>query len=133
MPRAMTDEVAWTAVTEVSLGRRGSPGPLAPPVDPAEGSVFRMLRFERRWLVRVFELLIPRAGSRLDMGGADVPLGRFVDDMLRRAPIGVVTGLRVSLWMVMLAPCIVLGRPRTLLGVSPDGRTTVLERLRTSS
>jgi hypothetical protein len=133
MPRRMTEEVAFNEVTNVSLGRRGSLGPLAPPGDPVGSSLARMLRFERRWLVRVFELLLPRGSdARLEMGGADVPLGRFVDDIVTRASMEFVTGLRLSLWLVMLAPWFLIRRRRTLLGLSPEERTIVLERLRTN-
>jgi hypothetical protein len=106
---------------------------LASPTDPEEGSVARMFRFERRWLVRVFETLLPsKADPRLPIGAADVPMGRFVDDLLAHAPLEFVMGLRIVLWAVMLAPIVVFRRLRTFLALSSGERLQVLERLRSS-
>jgi hypothetical protein len=92
-----------------------------------------MFRFERRWLVRVFETLLPRgADARIGAGAADVPMGRFVDDLLAHAPLEFVAGLRIVLWIVMVAPLFVVRRPRTFLGLAADERLLVLDRLRTS-
>jgi hypothetical protein len=117
----------------IATERRADRSVLAPPSDPMGSSLFRMLRFERRWLVRVFELLLPRgADDRMPFGAADVPMGRFVDDLLREASLEFVAGLRICLWMVMLAPMVVLKRMRSFLAISLAEQATVLERLRTS-
>jgi hypothetical protein len=106
---------------------------LAPASDPIGSRALRMLRFERRWLVRVFEELLPKdADARLPIGAADVPMGRFVDDLLAYAPLEFVTGLRLCLWMVMLAPVIFFRRARTFLSLGPADKTAVLDRLRGS-
>src|SRR6266511_1909552 len=106
---------------------------LAPASDPVGSSALRMLRFERRWLVRVFEKLLPRgADARLGISAADVPMGRFVDDLLAHAPLEFVMGLRLCLWMVRLAPIVLLRRLRTFLSLGPSARAAVLERLRRS-
>jgi hypothetical protein len=113
--------------------RRVDPMPLAAPSDPAGSSLLRMTRFERRWLLRVFEALLPRgADPRIPFGAADVPMGRFVDDLLAESPLEFIAGLRLCLWMLMLAPLVVLRRPRSFLGVGPIEQAAVLERLRTS-
>jgi hypothetical protein len=104
---------------------------LAEPADPQGSSPLRMFRFERRWLLRIFEAVLPSgADPRLRLGAADVPLGAFVDDLLARAPLLSVVGLRAGVWLVMLAPLFVLGRARSFLGLSPDQRTELLDRLR---
>jgi hypothetical protein len=106
---------------------------LAPAGDPVGSSLLRMFRFERRWLVRVFEVLLPRgADPRIPLGAADVPMGRFVDDLLADSSLEFVAGLRLCLWMMMLAPLVVLRRLRTFLGIDPAQQAAVLERLRTS-
>jgi len=106
---------------------------LRPPGEPAQGSLFRMFRFERRWLLRVFETLLPgKADPRLVLGAADVPMGRFVDDLLAHSPLEFVMGLRLVLWVVLLAPPFFLRRFRTFLGLSVEERMLVLDRLRTS-
>jgi hypothetical protein len=106
---------------------------MAPASDPVGSSLLRMLRFERRWLVRVFEVLLPGgADPRIPVGAADVPMGRFVDDLLAASSLEFVAGLRICLWMLMLAPLVVLRRLRTFLGVGPSEQAIVLERLRSS-
>jgi hypothetical protein len=99
---------------------------LGGPADPRGGSLLRLFRFERRWLVRVFETVLPVDPV---LGGAAVaPMGRFVDDFARRATLAAVLGLRLSLWLLMLAP-LARGRLSTFLGLSPDERLALLERL----
>jgi len=99
----------------------------------AKIGVLRMFGFERRWLVRAFEHLLPSgADPRLDIGAEDVPMRRFVDDLVARASLEFVTGLRLCTWLVMFAPWFVLRRPRTFLGIAPAERSRVMEALRTS-
>jgi len=116
------------------IGQRKSPVSLEVPgpADPRGRSLLRLLRFERRWLVRVFEAVLPPGDPTLALGAAQAPMGNFVDDFLARAPLPAVLGLRAGLWLVMLAPLLVLGRPRTFLGLSPADRFALLDRLRKS-
>jgi hypothetical protein len=102
------------------------------PAGPRGSSLPRLLRFERRWLVAIFETILPSGDPALPLGAADAPLGRFVDDLLASAPLPAVLGLRASLWLLMLAPLFVLGRPRSFLGLSSQARLALLERLRGS-
>jgi len=89
-----------------------------------------LLGFERRWLVVVFETVLPAgADGRLPVRISDVPMDRFVDDLIRQAPAHFVLGLKACLWVVMLAPPFVLGRFRTFLGLEPSERLSLLERL----
>src|SRR6185436_3401846 len=105
------------------------PGPAA----PRGSSPLRLFRFERRWLVAIFETVLPGGDPALALGAADAPLGRFLDDFLARAPLQAVLGLRASLWLLMLSPLFVLGRPRPFLGLATPARLAVLERLRRSN
>ena len=105
---------------------------LAGPADPAGSSPLRLFRFERRWLIQVFETILPSgAHPRMPLGARDVPAGRFVDDLLASAPLLSVLGLRAALWLVMAAP--LFGRrPRSFRGLGPEGRAALLDRLRRS-
>jgi hypothetical protein len=111
----------------------GHAAPAAPalggPSDPRGGSLVRLLRFERRWLVRIFETVLPDGAGLA--GAAAAPMGRFVDDFAGRAPLAAVLGLRLSLWLLMLAP-LARGRWRTFLGLPTDERLVLLDRLRRS-
>ncbi len=125
------------------VGRMANAAPLDRSIDlttlsrasgPSGTSLVRMLKFERRWLVRVFEELLPSgADERLAIGAADVPMGRFVDDLLAHSSVEFALGLRLCMWLVMLAPLFVLRRFRTFFGLSPSDKAMVLERLRGSS
>lgn len=107
---------------------------VAPPRAPRGSSALRGFGFERRWLVRVFEALIPSgADARMPFGAADAPMGAFVDDLLARAPLEFVLGLRATLWLIMLAPLFLLGRPKTFLSLDAGARDDVLARLGESS
>jgi hypothetical protein len=72
------------------------------------------------------------ADARLPVGAADVPMGRFVDDLLARAPLASVLGLRAALWLVVFAPPFVLRRPCTFLGLTAADRLALLGRLQAS-
>src|SRR5690242_15791783 len=104
-------------------------GPALPgPADPRGSSPLRLFRFERRWLVAIFETVLPDGEAALPLGAPQAPLGRFVDDFLARAPLTAVLGLRGALWLVILAPLVALGRPRTFLGLPPPERIALLDR-----
>jgi hypothetical protein len=113
-------------------GQRAAEVALPGRVEPRGSSLLRLLRFERRWVVAIFETVLPAGEPGLSLGAADAPLGRFLDDFLARAPLTAVLGLRASLWLLMLSPLFVLRRPRTLLALSPPDRLAVLDRLRRS-
>lgn len=89
-----------------------------------------MLAFERRWLLRVFEAILPSgADDRLTLGAKDVPMDRFVDDLLVRAPGQVRLGLRLSLWVLVLSPLFVIGRFATFVGLEPADQLRVLDKI----
>ena len=81
----------------------------------------RLFAFERRWLARVLEDVVP--------GASEVPLERYLDDLTRHAPLEFVLGLRASLWIVVLCPLFVIGRFRSYFGLAHDERLELLERL----
>jgi hypothetical protein len=85
--------------------------------------------FERRWLLAVLEAILPSgAHPRLDLGARDLPLDRFVDDLLLRAPTLAVLGLRASLWVITLAP-LARGRLRLFPSLETGQQIAVLEAL----
>jgi hypothetical protein len=65
----------------------------------------RMSRLERRWLLTIFDAMVPGpADGGLAIGGGDDAVGRFLDDLERRAPLEPRLGLRVAVWVVTLGP-----------------------------
>jgi hypothetical protein len=90
----------------------------------------RFSRIEKRMMLGVFDAILPSgADPRLPIGARDLPMGRFLDDILQRSPVLFALGLRAALWLVTLSPLAVIGRPRTFGGLSPGDRVRVLERL----
>lgn len=86
----------------------------------------RLTRLEKRWMLTVFDAILPPGELP---GARDLPLDRFLDAVLQRAPFRFALGLRAALWMVLLCPLLVIGRPRTFLGLSVVDRERVLTRL----
>jgi hypothetical protein len=62
------------------------------------------------------------------LGARDIPLERFVADLLLRAPVIAGIGLRASLWIVTLAP-LARGRLRLFASLAPEERAPLLETL----
>jgi hypothetical protein len=86
--------------------------------------LFRLFSFERRWLVRVLEDVLPPA--------REAPLDRFVADLFARAPLEFVLGLRACLWLLVVAPPFWLGRVAFYFSLGAGERMTLLSRLRQS-
>ena len=89
-----------------------------------------MFRFERRWLLRIFDAIYP-AGTvdGLRLGASDVPLEGLLEDMVKRAPFDFVLGLRAGAWVVTLFGPLLAGRLRSFAGLSVTERGEVLESL----
>jgi hypothetical protein len=90
-----------------------------------------LFSIERRWLLTVLDAILPaRADPRLTLGARDVPMERFVGDLLRRAPTLAGIGVRASLWVVWLGPLL---RGRLGFGALSDAeRIAWLETLAAS-
>lgn len=87
----------------------------------------KLFRFERRWLLLVFDTVVPSgADERLPFGASDAPMDRFIDDLMDRAPFQFCIGLRVCLWVVMLSPLFLIGHIATFAGLSPVDRARLL-------
>jgi hypothetical protein len=90
-------------------------------------------RLERRWLVTVFDAILPDGAVAGLPGASRAPLDRFLEDFGAAAPTRMLWGVRLALWFVMfLAPFVTLRRPRTFLGLEGEDRLRVLRELRTS-
>jgi hypothetical protein len=57
---------------------------------------------------------------------------RFFDGVLADIPFEQSLGLRLTLWMIALAPLFTIRRLGTIASIAPEDRTRVLERLVTS-
>lgn len=89
--------------------------------------------FELAWTDAAFDAIYPEPPrSRLPHGVVSMHPARFFDDVLASVPFEQSLGLRVTLWMVALAPLFTIRRLGTIASIAPEDRSRVLERLLTS-
>lgn len=94
----------------------------------------RLAPFELAWTDAAFDAIYPEPpGSALPHGVLSMHPARFFDGVLASIPFEQALGLRVTLWMIALAPLFTIRRLGTIASIGPDERARVLERLLTSS
>lgn len=94
----------------------------------------RLASFELAWTDAAFDAIYPEPPrSLLPHGVASMHSARFFDDVLSAIPLEQSLGLRVTLWMVALAPLFTIRRLGTIASIGADDRARVLTRLVTSS
>lgn len=91
----------------------------------------KLFAFERSWAAAVLDSVFPESTS-LPHGIARMDPGRFVADAIASSPLEQSLGLRLTIWMVALAPLWLLRRPATITTLAPHERQRVFERLLTS-
>jgi hypothetical protein len=89
----------------------------------------KLMRCEERWAEAAMGAIFP--GSRryglADIRAMDVPA--FLRGLLGAVPAHAALGMRVAIWLVALAPLVVLGRFATIAGLALPEREAVLARL----
>ena len=92
----------------------------------------KLTRFENRWAQATLASMFP--GSReegfADIQGMDVR--GFLTGVMRTLPFRAALGLRVAVWMVALAPLVVLRRAVTIAGLEDADRERVIVTLSAS-
>jgi hypothetical protein len=97
--------------------------------------LFPLASFELAWTDAAFDAIYPaplpsgRPGTVLPHGVASMHPARFFDDVLGRIPLEQSFGLRVTLWMIALAPLFTIRKLGTIGSIGADDRRRVLERL----
>jgi hypothetical protein len=89
----------------------------------------KLSRLEMSWAEASMGAIFP--GSS-EAGLADIQamdLRGFLAQVMRIVPFQAALGLRLAVWLVALAPLFVLGRLRTIAGLSPADRERVVTRL----
>ena len=84
-----------------------------------------MMAFERRWTQVALEAIFPGGANQIDAGAA-------LEDVFRTVPARVALGLRAAVWLLALAPIVVLFRPRTLASLDVKTRERVVLTLLSS-
>ncbi len=89
----------------------------------------KLMRCEERWAEAAMGAIFP--GSRryglADIRAMDVPA--FLQGLLHAVPAHAAVGMRLAIWLVALAPLVVLGRFATIAGLALPEREVVLARL----
>ena len=88
----------------------------------------KLFGFELAWATAAFDAVLPER-TALPHGIARMNPGRFLADVIASSPLEQSIGLRVTLWIVALAPLWFLRRPKTIADLRPDERQRVLELL----
>jgi hypothetical protein len=92
----------------------------------------KLTRLEHRWAQATLVAMFP--GSRED-GFADIAamdVHGFLVDLMRALPFKARLGLRAAVWLVALAPLVVLRRLRTITGLAPADSERVVAVLSAS-
>lgn len=93
----------------------------------------RLFGFERRWMVTIFESIVPSGASEtLTLGAADLPMARYVDDLVAASPGRVALGYRAAAWIIVIAGPLLAGRFGLFTMLGPDERAEVLAELEQS-
>lgn len=93
----------------------------------------RLASFELAWSDAAFDAIYPEPPvSMLPHGIASMHPARFFDGVLAEIPLEQSLGLRLTLWMIALAPLFTIRRFGTIASITPEDRARVLERLITS-
>lgn len=89
--------------------------------------------FELAWTDAAFDTIYPEAPqSALPHGVLSMHPARFFQSVLATVPLEQSLGLRVTLWMIALAPLFTIRKLGTIASIDPGDRVRVLERLLTS-
>lgn len=90
----------------------------------------RLFGFEKRWLLRIFDAILPSGSDeRLPVGAADLPMDRFADEVMVVAPSRVAFGVRGAIWLITFVGPFLAGRLGWFPMMNVDSRSDVLERL----
>ncbi len=92
----------------------------------------RLRGFELAWTDAAFDTFFPE-GSALPHGIVKMKPSKFLDDLLVEVPLEQSIGVRVTLWIVALAPLFVLRRFATITSLDLEDRVRVIDRLLASS
>ena len=89
--------------------------------------------FELAWTDAAFDTIYPEPPlSVLPHGVLSMHPARFFQSVLASVPLEQSVGLRVTLWMIALAPLFTIRKLGTIASVGPEDRVRVFERLLTS-
>jgi hypothetical protein len=89
----------------------------------------KLTRWENRWAEAAIGAIFPgsREDGLADVRAMDVPA--FLERVVRSIPFKAAMGLRLAIWLVALAPLLLLRRFVTIAGLELEEREAVVARL----
>jgi hypothetical protein len=88
----------------------------------------RLFEFELAWARAAFDAVFPE-GTALPHGIARDNPDRLLAEMIATSRFEQAIGLRLTIWLVALAPICLMRRPSTIAMLLPDERQRVFDRL----
>ena len=86
--------------------------------------------FELAWIDAAFDTIYPEPPlSVLPHGVLSMHPARFFQGVLASVPLEQSVGLRLTLWLIALAPLFTIRKLGTIASIGPDDRVRVFERL----
>ena len=94
----------------------------------------RLLSFELAWTDAAFDAIFPSpepTGTRpaLVHGIKEMEPGRYLDGLLTTIPFEQAIGIRLTLWMIALAPLFTIWKLGTIASIDAKSRELVIDRL----
>jgi hypothetical protein len=83
---------------------------------------------ESGWATQVAGAMFPKTDA-LPIGADELEVSAFLQEMFRRIPLEAALGLRLTLWMIVLAPIFLGVRFALFVDLAPADQDAVLERL----
>lgn len=90
----------------------------------------RLLSFERRWFATIFAAILPsNAHPTLTEGADTLPMGRYADELVQRAPARVAFGFRGAALLIVLFGAALAGRWKPFLWLTQPQQAQVLDAM----
>ena len=86
-------------------------------------------RLETRWAEAAMGAIFPGSNDTGMAGIRGMDVRGFLGEVLRTVPLQAALGTRIAIWLVALAPLLVLGRLKTIVGLVQADRERVVAAL----
>jgi len=89
----------------------------------------KLRAFENAWATAALSAMFPGSRESGLAGIGAMNVSGYLDDVMSTRPYRAALGLRAAIWLVAIAPIVVLRRVKTIAGLSQAERVILLERL----
>lgn len=89
----------------------------------------KLAPFECRWAEGILSTIFPGSAEEGLDGIGTMDVAVFLRDVMRSLPLRAAFGMRIAIWLVSLAPLVVIGRLGLFASLGVTDRERVLQRL----